>query len=673
MKEFNIVKGKRIHPYVGGPKINPNKRPKILSSVKKAVPVANPEFSPPYVMSLFEDTPDDRDFNVNNNPSLFKINENLSLPSMIDYTSGMSEIRDQGNLGCHDFQTEILTENGWKLFKDLDKEEKIATVNPDNHEIEYQKPINYIEYDYEGDMYYFNHKSGLNALVTPNHNMYLKKWDSKNGILKENFELIKAENIGWYSGLLTSLNWDKKSPDFIQMPDVEIGIRNGAKKQSIRKGEKIDTTDFVAFLGLYLAEGCCYHPDNSGNYRIEIAASDDSIRKEEVISIIDKLPYNYTLYFDRITIYNKSLYTYLKPFGNVYNKRVPRFVMDLDKKDIEHFLHGYYLGDGSFHKKGARTGYSVSGLLIDDIQELTLKIGKIGRKKIRLPRTAHIKGREINGKASYEFYERIKNTKLSIDKKRALEIIPYNNKVYCVEVPNHIIITRRKGCILIAGNSCVGFAVAAMKEWQERKEHNREIKEGKNDHRKGKEYDYSEAWIYWNCKKIDAWPGEEGTSIRTAMHVLNRIGVPTEKAWPYSDDKLDIGTPAHWATLISKWALIGTYYSVYNVDQAKIALHQDGPFVMGIPCFYDFFFVGEDGVVSDPADGERNYGGHALCVVGFDDNKKQIKFKNSWSTSWGQKGYGYISYDYFNKYSWSNWACKDVTVTTEMLKEARTL
>lgn len=602
MKEFRIINGKKIHPYVGG----------VRRASKKKAKVAETNFTPPYLLSLIKDIKDERDFTMESSPDLFK--SAAKLPLLIDYTGGMSPIKDQGRLGCHDFQTEILTENGWKLFKDLDKEEKIASVNPDNHKIEYQKPTNYMEYDYEGDMYYFNHKSGLDALVTPNHNMYLKKWDSKNGILKKEFELVKAEDAGWYSGLLTSLNWDKKSPDFIQMPDVEIGIRNGSTKQSIRVGEKIATSDFVTFLGLYLAEGCCYYPEDSGSYRIEIAASDNNLRKEEVISIIDKLPYNYTLYFDRITIHNKSLYTYLKPFGNVYNKRVPRFIMDLSKTDIECFLHGYYLGDGSFHEKGARTGYSVSESLIDDIQELTLKIGNFGRKKIRAPRTTYIRGREVNGKESYEFYERTKNTKLSIDKKRALEIIPYNNKVYCVEVPNHIIITRRKGCILIAGNSCVGFATAAMKEWQEKNEHDTEIKEGKKDHRKGKDYDYSEAWIYWNCKKIDGYKGE-GTYIRTAMNVLNKIGVPTEKAWPYSDDKLNIGEPKRWASMIAKWALAGTYYRVDTVEQAKVALDKDGPFVMGVPCYYDFFFP-VNGVIKDPVDGERSYGGHAICLSG---------------------------------------------------------
>jgi hypothetical protein len=58
----------------------------------------------------------------------------------------------------------------------------------------------------------------------------------------------------------------------------------------------------------------------------------------------------------------------------------------------------------------------------------------------------------------------------------------------------------------------------------------KERKEGSKYKRKQSEYDLSESWIYWNCKKIDQWPDSEGTSIRAAMKVLNKLGVPSEKA-----------------------------------------------------------------------------------------------------------------------------------------------
>lgn len=44
--------------------------------------------------------------------------------------------------------------------------------------------------------------------------------------------------------------------------------------------------------------------------------------------------------------------------------------------------------------------------------------------------------------------------------------------------------------------------------------------------------------------------------------------------------------------------------------------------------------------------------------------------KTCWcgNSNWGDAGYGYLSYDYINKYLWSCWAARDISVTKEMLK-----
>lgn len=162
--------------------------------------------------------------------------------------------------------------------------------------------------------------------------------------------------------------------------------------------------------------------------------------------------------------------------------------------------------------------------------------------------------------------------------------------------------------------SCVGFAATAMKEIQEQKEHTQEVLAGKRDYRRGKEFDYSEAWVYWNCKKIDGIPNKGGTFIRTAMKVLNKIGVPVEKAWPYVDSRTDIGKPKRWANLVARWATIGSYWRVYNSAEIKIALI-DTPVIIGVPVYAEWFRPFR-GIVPYPADLGRSYGGHAVCLSG---------------------------------------------------------
>ncbi len=238
-------------------------------------------------------------------------------------------------------------------------------------------------------------------------------------------------------------------------------------------------------------------------------------------------------------------------------------------------------------------------------------------------------------------------------------------------LPNEIDHTPMMSSIKNQGQlgSCVGFAVTAMKEWQEQQEHILEVDAGKRDTRKEESYDLSEAWLYWKAKEIDAWPGEEGTSIRYAMQVLNKIGVPTEKAWPYGD--VNFGKPKRWASLVARWSLIDSYWRVNTLEELKGAL-LNGPVPIGVPVFYEFFYP-KEGVISMPANTGALYGGHAICAVGYNDTTKLVKFKNSWGSSWGEDGYGYLTYDYIKEYLWDAWSCKDLSVTKEMLKGKREL
>jgi len=212
--------------------------------------------------------------------------------------------------------------------------------------------------------------------------------------------------------------------------------------------------------------------------------------------------------------------------------------------------------------------------------------------------------------------------------------------------------------------SCVGFAVAAMKEWQESTEHLEEVAEGKDDHRDGKVYDYSEQWIYYNCKAIDPWPDEEGTSIRYAFSILRNKGVPTESAWPYSD--VEIGEPQSWSYLIARWASGGSYFRIASPEELVQTLIENGPCVIGIYCFYEIFYP-RNGIVDYPEDPQMWYGGHAICITGWDPITRMFTFKNSWSKYWGDGGYGYLPYEFIKDFMLDAWVLKDIAVSKDML------
>jgi Phage portal protein len=70
---------------------------------------------------------------------------------------------------CYSDDTEILTRGGWKLFKDLKRDEEVATRSS-NGIFEWQAPIAYVNHPYTGPMIHFSSRS-IDCLVTPDHRM----------------------------------------------------------------------------------------------------------------------------------------------------------------------------------------------------------------------------------------------------------------------------------------------------------------------------------------------------------------------------------------------------------------------------------------------------------------------------------------------------------------------
>ncbi len=50
--------------------------------------------------------------------------------------------------------------------------------------------------------------------------------------------------------------------------------------------------------------------------------------------------------------------------------------------------------------------------------------------------------------------------------------------------------------------------------------------------------------------------------------------------------------------------------------------------------------------------GKLPCGGHAVVLVGYDDEQKVFMFKNSWGPKWGQEGYGFVTFDHVDQYSY---------------------
>lgn len=88
-----------------------------------------------------------------------------------------------------------------------------------------------------------------------------------------------------------------------------------------------------------------------------------------------------------------------------------------------------------------------------------------------------------------------------------------------------------------------------------------------------------------------------------------------------------------------------------RVAPVKKSLAGNKPVVIGMNTPLSFHQPG--GAVWQPRENPNSsYGGHAMCVVGYDDNKYggAFEIQNSWGTSWGDNGYIWITYNDFAKF-----------------------
>ena len=83
---------------------------------------------------------------------------------------------------CYDDKTQVLTMNGWRYFKDVTFDDKIATLNPATGKTEWHRPTKYFEYDYSGEMYKIT-GDGFDLVVSPEHKVYCAVEDIKPGSL----------------------------------------------------------------------------------------------------------------------------------------------------------------------------------------------------------------------------------------------------------------------------------------------------------------------------------------------------------------------------------------------------------------------------------------------------------------------------------------------------------
>ena len=187
--------------------------------------------------------------------------------------------------------------------------------------------------------------------------------------------------------------------------------------------------------------------------------------------------------------------------------------------------------------------------------------------------------------------------------------------------------------------SCVGFGTAyAARSIMEK-------------YKTGNAYSYSSnifspEYVYNQIKvSSDCGSGSHITAALNMFQLAFGQGVSTWNSMPYSSTNGCSIQPNNTQKNNASNYKILMYLTVSNtVSAIKNELSQNKAVIVGGPVDVNFQNLGNN-VVYSSYNSSKFVGNHCYCVIGWDDSKNAFKVMNSWGTTWGTSGFGWINYN----------------------------
>ncbi len=166
---------------------------------------------------------------------------------------------------------------------------------------------------------------------------------------------------------------------------------------------------------------------------------------------------------------------------------------------------------------------------------------------------------------------------------------------------------------------------------------------------------FSPGFVYKQIKNNNDTYCQLGASIADALNIMKTKGVCKY------NDITEVNCPAYLSpALFSKASkykikdyakIFGMFDSKeFKINAVKKSISQKNPVIIGMNTPKSFYTAKNEWKPTESS--SLTYGGHAMCIVGYDDNKYGGAFEimNSWGTGWGNDGFIWISYETFNKF-----------------------
>jgi hypothetical protein len=186
----------------------------------------------------------------------------------------------------------------------------------------------------------------------------------------------------------------------------------------------------------------------------------------------------------------------------------------------------------------------------------------------------------------------------------------------------------------------------------------RTILESARTGKPGEQLKFSPAFLY-NQIGLD---GCQGSYIVRAMEFMTKQGSVPYSDFEYTDQDCSRQPDPSLSQEAQQFRMhgfnrlsLGDRTDAIDLNAIRQNLAQGAPVVIGMMVGGSFMqpMMGQDVWVPDASDQSMiGFGGHAMCVVGYDDKKYGGAFllMNSWGPEWGNNGFAWVRYGDFKYY-----------------------
>ena len=163
----------------------------------------------------------------------------------------------------------------------------------------------------------------------------------------------------------------------------------------------------------------------------------------------------------------------------------------------------------------------------------------------------------------------------------------------------------------------------------------------------------STTFTYYNQRKLLGSEKENcGSSIEIALDMIRKYGVCNSTVWPNDISYKKKPTAEAYKDGL-KGHEVAKYYQVKNLTQIKQALAKGYPVAVSMTwafrtCDGNTWKLNE----VSKAEAKKCNCGHAVVIVGYDEERKVFEIRNSHGSNWCNHGYAYISYDTMKNIIW---------------------